>query len=135
MLKMTDIELELMTDVDMFQFIEKGMRGGISCIANRYDKANNRYMKSYDEKAPSKYIMYLDSNNLYGYSMSCYLSTGGFRWMLDKRIKNLDLGKYNENSKKGLILEFDLEYPQEPHDFHNDNPLAAEKVCVNKDML
>ena len=81
MLKMTDIKLELMTDTDMFQIIEKGMRGGISYIANRYGKANNKHMKEYDEKAPSKYIMYLDANNLYSWAMSQYLPTGGFRWM------------------------------------------------------
>ena len=135
MLKMTDIKLELMTDIDMFQFIEKGMRGGISYIANRYGKGNNKYMKSYDKTKPSKYIMYLDANNLYGWAMSQYLPTGGFRWMTDKQINKIDLAKYNENSEKGLILEVDLEYPKELHNLHNDYPLAAERVCVNKDML
>ena len=84
MLKMTDIKLELMTNIDMYQFIEKGMRGGISYIANRYGKANNKYMRDYDDKAPSKYIMYLDANNLYGWAMSQHLPTGGFRWMTEK---------------------------------------------------
>ena len=128
MLKMTDIQLELMTDIDMFQFIEKGMRGGISYITNRYGKANNKYMKTYDDNAPSKYIMYLDANNLYGWAMSQYLPTGGFRWMTEKQIDKINLAKYYENSKKGLILEVNLEYP-------NDYPLGPEKVKVTENML
>ena len=76
---MTNIKLELMIDVDMYQFIEKGMWGGVSYIANRYEKANNKYMKEYNKKTPSKYIMYLDTNNLYGWAMSQSLPTGGFR--------------------------------------------------------
>ena len=135
MLKMTDIKLELMVDIDMFQFIEKGMRGGISYIANRYGKANNKYMKNYDEKTPSKYIMFLDANNLYGWAMSQYLPTGNFKWLSQNQIEKTNLGKYTENSKKGLILEVDLEYPQELHDLHNDYPLGAEKIKVAKDML
>ena len=135
MLKMTDIKLELMTDIDMFQFIEKGMRSGISYIANRYGKANNKYMKEYDEKAPSKYIMYLDANNLYGWAMSQYLPTGGFKWMTQKQIDKINLAKYEEDNKKGLILEVGLEYPKELHDLHNDYPLAAEKVKVTESML
>ena len=135
MLKMTDIKLELMTDVDMFQFIEKGLRGGISYIANRYGKANNKYMKNYDEKAPSKYIMYLDANNLYGWAMSQYLPTGGFKWLSEKKIAALDLTRYKEDSKRGLILEVDLEYPEELHDLHNDYPLGPEKICVKKEIL
>ena len=118
MLKMTDIKLELMVDIDMFQFIEKGLRGGISYIANRYGKANNKYMKEYDEKVPSK-----------------YLPTGGFRWMTQKRIDKIDLAKYKEDSEKGLILEVDLEYPEELHDLHNDYPLGPEKVKLTNDML
>ena len=124
-----------MVDIDMFQFIEKGMRGGISYIANRYGKANNKYMKNYDEKAPSKNIMYLDANNLYGWAMSQYLPTGNFKWLSQNQIEKTNLGKYTENSNKGLILEVDLEYPQELHDLHNDYPLGPEKVKVAKDML
>ena len=135
MLKMTNIQLELMTDIDMFQFIEKGMRGGISYIANRYGKANNKYMREYDEKAPSKYIMYLDANNLYGMAMSQYLPRSGFKWLTEKQINNINLVKYNKNSGKGSILEVDLEYPKELHNLHNDYPLAAERVRVDKDML
>ena len=135
MLKMTNIKLELMTDIDMFQFIEMGMRGGVSYIANRYGNANNKYMKEYDEKAPSKYIMYLDANNLYGWAMSQYLPTGNFKWMTDKEISKIDLGKYKADGKKGLILEVDLEYPQELYDRHNDYPVAPEKVKVSNNML
>ena len=135
MLKMTDIKLELMVDIDMFQFIEKGMRGGISYIANRYGKANNKYMKNYDEKAPSKYIMYLDANNLYGWAMSQALPTGDFKWLSPKQIENINLGKYTENSIKGMILEVDLEYPTELHNSHNDYCVAAEKLRMTKNML
>ena len=135
MLKMTDIKLELITDIDMFQFIEKGMRGGISYIANRYGKANNKYMKDHNKDEPSKYIMYLDANNLYGWAMSQYLPTGGFRWMNQKQIDNLDLNKYHDESKKGLILEVDLKYPNKLHNLHNDYPLAAEKIKVTDNML
>ena len=135
MLKMTDIKLELMTDIDMFQFIEKGMRGGISYIANRYGKANNKYMTDYDKNKPSKYIMYLDANNLYGWAMSQYLPTGGFKWLKQNKIDNLDLKKYDKENKKGIILEVDLEYPEKLHDLHNDYPLAPEKVKVTDNML
>ena len=135
MLKMTDIKLELMVDIDMFQFVEKGMRGGISYIANRYGKSNNKYMKTYDKKAPSKYIMYLDANNLYGWAMSQYLPTGGFKWMTEKQIDKIDLAKYKKDSKKGLILEVDLECPKKLHNLHNDYPLGLEKVKVTEDML
>ena len=136
MLKMTNIKLELMTNVDMFQFIEKGMHGGAFYIANRHGKANNKYMKNHDKNAQSKYIMYLDANSLYGWATSQYLPTGNFRWMTDKEISKIDLEKYTTDGKKGLILEVDLEYPQELHDLHNDNPVAPEKAKVScKNML
>ena len=136
MLKMTDIKLELMTDIDMFQFIEKGMqRGGVSYIAHRYGKANNKYMSDYDPKKPSKHIIYLDANNLYGYAMSKYLPTGNFKWLSQKKMDGLNLAEYEKDSKKGLILEVDLEYPEQLHDLHNSYPLAPEQIKVQKNML
>ena len=135
MLKMTDIKLELMTDIDMFQFIEKGMRGGVSYIAHRYGKANNKYMSDYDPKQPCKHIIYLDANNLYGYAMSQYLPTGNFKWLSQKKMDRLNLAEYAKDSEKGLILEVDLDYPKQLHDLHNSYPLAPEQIKVQKNML
>ena len=66
MLKITGVKLEKISDIGMYLFIEKGLRGGISYIAKRYSEANNKYMKNYDPTKPSKYISYLDQNNLNG---------------------------------------------------------------------
>ena len=57
MIKMTKVKLDLIPDLDMYIFFEKGTRGGISCISNRYSKANNKYLKSYDPKEESKHII------------------------------------------------------------------------------
>lgn len=65
-LKMTDVHLELFTDPDMHLFIERGLRGGISMISQRYAKANNPYVEDYINSQPNNYLMYLDANNLYG---------------------------------------------------------------------
>ena len=81
MLKMTGIELEKISDIDRYLFIEKGLRGGISYIAKRYSKANNEYCPDYDPKKPSTLISYLDMNNLYGWAMSEYLPYGRFKWL------------------------------------------------------
>ena len=79
--------------------------------------------------------MYLDANNLYGYAMSQYLSTGGFKWLTEKQIDKIMKKTILSDNKKGYILEVDLEYPEELHELHNDYPLAAEKMKVTKDML
>ena len=133
MQKMTGVRLDLLSDVDMLNFIEKGMRGGISTITHRYALANNKYMKNYDPQKESSYIPYLDANNLYGWAMSQKLPTGNFKWI--KCPEYLNLNSYDENSAQGLILEVDLEYPKELHGLHNDYPLAPEKITVREEML
>ena len=85
MLKMTGMRLKKIVDIDMYLFTEKGLRGEISYIAKRYAKANNKCMKNYDPKKPSKFLTYLDMNNLYGWVMSGYFPYGRLKWL-----KNVD---------------------------------------------
>ena len=125
-LKMTKVKLELLSDIDMLLMVEKGIRGGVSMISNRYSEANNKYMNyKFNPSEPSKYIQYLDANNLYGAAMSMKLPTHGFKWMNDKELRVW--------RKIPCILEVDLEYPNKLHDLHNDYPLAPEKIkCKNE---
>ena len=135
MLKMKRIELDLISDTDTHLFIEKGTRGDISYISKRHSKAINKYMECYDSSKESKYITYLDANNLCGWTMSHYLPYSGFKWLNQKEICDFCLNFISENCSIGYILEVDLEYPSELHDLHNDYPLAPEKLETSQNML
>ena len=123
LLKTANQDLELLKDPDMILFFEKGIRGGISMISKRHAKANNPYMKEYDPTKPTKYILYLDANNLYGWAMTQKLPVGDFEWMKEKEFSNW--------KKIPCSLEVELKYPQELHDLHNEYPLAPEKMKIN----
>ena len=73
LLKKTGVELELLTDLDMHLFIERGMRGGIRMVRKRYAKANNPLVEGYNPAEATNFITYLDANNLYGWAMSLRL--------------------------------------------------------------
>ena len=122
-LRMTGVKLELLHDQEMLHMVEEGIRGGVSMISTRYGKANNKYMQEYDPSLPTKYIIYLDANNLYGWAMSRKLPTDGFKWMSKDGLAHWE--------NKPCILEVDLEYQQGLHDLHNDYPLAPEQLEVN----
>ena len=109
MLKMTGVRFEKIVDIDMYLFIEKRLRGGISYITKRFAKGNNKYIKDYDPKKSSKFITYLDMNNLYGWVMTNCLPYGGFKWL--KNVDGFDVNPISEKSPIGYILEVDLEYP------------------------
>ena len=80
LLKKTNVELELLTDIDMHLFFERGLRGGVSMVSKRFAKANNPQCPDHDTTKPNNWIMYLDANNLYGWAMQQMLPVGGFSW-------------------------------------------------------
>ena len=129
MLKTTKIKLELLTDIDMYNFFKSGIRGGLCQCSHRNSVANNKYMSSYNPNLSSEYLMYLDANNLYGWAMSQSLPYGNFQWDNPE----LYTTEYILNIKDddvGYVLEVDLDYPSSIHDLHNDLPFCPENIVT-----
>ena len=131
-LKKTNIELELLTDYDMLLMVEEGIRGGICHSIHRYAKANNKYIKNYNNTEEPSYIQYLDANNLYGWAMSKKLPVNGFKWTDNSIINEEFINNYNKSDKKGYILEVDVKYPKKLHDLHSDLLFLPERMEINK---
>ena len=112
-LKMTEVELELLTDPDMYLFIEEGLRGGTSMISNRFSEANNPYVPDYDSTQENSYVMYFDANNLYGWAISQSLPTGEFDWLTEEEIADLEIANVADDNEEGYILEVNLYYPSD----------------------
>ena len=110
-LKRTKVELELLTDNDMLIMFEEGTRGGMCQAAYRYAKANNKYIKNYDINTESFFLEYVDSNNLYGWTMSEKLPVRNFKGIKKDDTSKFDekfIKNYDENSDKGYIFEVDV---------------------------
>ena len=132
-LKKTGIRLELLLDPDMLLMFERGIRGGITQSVHRWAAANNPYMGSeYDKSKPTKYLQYLDANNLYGWAMSQSLPTGGFRWIKvgDRNPKTI-VEELVDKKDRGYLLEVDVAYPRELHNSHNDLPFMCNRMKIN----
>ena len=112
----------------MLLMVEKGTRGGICQAIHRYAKANNKYMKNYNEDIISSYPMYLDTNNLHGWAMSERLPVNGFKWV--KHLSECNSIPFNErfirnhgeNSDIGYFLEVDIDYSEKLFNLHKDLP-------------
>ena len=136
MLKQTACKLDLISDPEMFRFVDPGIRGGISVITQRFAKANNPYMQDlYDPTKPNSYIIYLDANNLYGWAMSQSMPYSNFKWVTEEEFKEIDWGNQTEEQDIGYFIECDLVYPEDVHDEHNEYPLAPERMNIHVEQL
>ena len=107
-LKKTKVKLELLTDIDMFLIVDKGIRGGLCHSSNRYAKANNKYMKDYDENKEPSYLKTWDINSLYGWAMPQKLPLNEYKSVKDLSEFNEDFIKsYSEKGNEGYFLEVD----------------------------
>ena len=116
-LRMAHVSLELITDIDMYHFVENSIRGGISMITSRYAQTNSSTLPGYDASRPHRRI-YLDANNL----------------QPDEIEALAPVGDLSDDAENGYIYEGDLHYPQHLHDAHDNYPLAPESLEIGSDM-
>ena len=136
LLKMTGQELEKIPNADMHYFFERAKRGGICDVITRYFKANNPDCTDYDPTKETKYINYIDMNNLYGYAMHDFSSYGGLEFIevTDESIK--EALTTPDDSEYGSFLEVDMECPKKRNrERQREFPMAPEKMKVTEDML
>ena len=132
-MKMTGVTLELITDHEMFDFVESAKRGGISMISNRYGEANNVCMgDGYDPTKESSFIQYMDANSLYPTVMRGPLPVGKYAWgeMSVEKIR-----AWTPDCDWGAFVEMDTEYPEQLHDLHNDYPIQEERMSPRDDQV
>ena len=123
---MSRVDLQLITDVDMYHFVENSIQVGISIISTRHPQANSpSFPDTYDSSLPNEDLIYLDANNLYGWAMSQSLPTHGFRFLQQDEISALKLQEVSDDAEDGYIFEVDLHYLTRLHDHRDDYPLAA----------
>ena len=123
MLELTKIELELISDPDMYLFLMDNIKGGISVCNNKHVIADNKYINKNTKN--NKYLLYLDANNLYGFSMIQPLPYKNFKWSNNLTLDKIQIG----------IYEVDIEIPKELHDKFKDHPLCPEIKNIPENML
>ena len=128
--------LEPLPSIEIYDFVTKAKRGGVSVINKKISKANNKYMKLYNRNEEDIFILGVDANNLYGYAMTKPLAFSGYEWITGsfQYLKSL-LTETPEDSLIGYLAEVDLLYPMNIHSETNDFPLAPEKLTIRKDMF
>jgi hypothetical protein len=121
-LRQTKVELELITEMDMYNFVESGIRGGVATCGEYRNMETGPQSKSE--------IKYYDVNNLYGKAMCELLPVGEFAWVESpfEFLNTETLAKMEDDPDTGYFLEVDLLYPEHLQHEHNAFPLAPEHM-------
>ena len=138
MLKRSQVNLEQMTDYDMFCFYEQSIRGGLTQVTQHYAKADNIYTNPEEHSSPndlSRYLLLLDANSLYAWAMTQPLPYDGLEWLDENEVPLIfppDLSKWPDFfGEWGYTLEVDLDYPKEIQDLTESYPLAPGQESVD----
>ncbi len=129
----TDAKLELLKDVDMYHFIRKGMRGGMSQACQQYAKANNEHCRDYDPNKDKTWLCYFDATALYSWAMMQCLPTGGHEFCDNVSID--EILATADDAPKGYLVKCKLVVPKEKHDYFSDYPPCPELGSVNENWL
>ena len=143
LLLQTNANLKLIQDREIFEFVESGLRGGISGVGGlRYAKANNPECPDYNPDEPNTWINYFDATALYSWAMMQYLPTGGHKiiYRSDQSERSLEylidkVINLPNNSSKGLLVKCDISIPTELHEYFKDYPPCPEQRIVNIEEL
>ena len=134
-LRMSRVDLQLITDKDMYNFVENSICGGISMTSTHHAQANNpSFPDTYAANFPNQNLIYLDANNLYGWAMLQSLPTHRFHFLQQEEISTFKLQDLSDDDENGYIFEVDLHYPTSLHNQHNDYPLAPEPLVIDRNM-
>ena len=115
--RITGTEVELISDPEMFEFFEAGIRGGMVFLNQHHVGANTpRVPQTYNPQTAYCDLLYVDANNLYRQALSMPLPQKGFRWMTPEEINMVDVLTYPVDGPEDCVLEVDLDYPPEVQD-------------------
>lgn len=131
MLLMTGAKIFLPLDIDMVHFMEKCKRGGVSFVNTRYLSIQK---ETEDTEGQTEEIIYIDANNLYGWSQVQKLPVGEFRWLTKEETEQFDVYQ-NVEGDYGYFVECDLHYPSHLHESHSNFPLAPEILEIDFENL
>ena len=131
MLKFTNVEMELMSDVEMIHMIRSNIRGGLSYVNTRHFHCAEESKKR-EENVSAAYV---DANNLYGAAMRFAMPLCDFQWMTDSELEIFTMDQITEYGSEGYIFEVTLDYPEHLHLEHSSYPLAPHQMDITEEHL